>query len=1001
MGDTGHVNLGPRRYLMIGAVLWALLGSDASVAAASPHAGSTSMVRLVGSVGGVPTGATVLGPVDPGLEITADVVLRPRNPAALDAAVRAATAGNPAARRHLPGGHLADAFGPLPSTIAAVRHWLVTQGLTVGPTSANGLLIPVRGHASVVTQAFSAPMVRARLADGRDVRLAPQAPRVPSDLAGSWQGVIGLSSAGSLHPSLIKAQPQGVMPPLGRSATGGTASTGAAPLGGQTPIDPAPTPCAAAASFQAGGGWTADQLAATYGLSPLYAQGRAGTGQSVGLFEVEPFTPSDVATYQSCYGTHVPVTTVVVDGGAYGPQSGEAALDIEVVAGLAPSSSIIVYSGPNDTGSGTIDTYTRMVTDDAASVLSTSWGQCELNMDPTMQAAEKTIFAEAAVQGQTVVAAAGDSGSSDCWSVAQGAGPTGHWVDDPADQPGVMGVGGTTLTSAAPGAPAEVVWNRGPSRGGGGGGNSVVFPAPSWQQVPTAQSPSTAYVCGTGSEQCRAVPDVSASSDPVHGDPAFLGGTWLQVGGTSVASPLWAALLATVNQGCATPAGYLDPLLYDPGSTAGFNDIISGTNDLFPSGAVAYPATTGYDLASGWGTPRAGALLALVTGSQAGCPTVTALSPAAGPAVGGTQVTITGSGFGSGVPVVRFGGVVASVVASSPTSITVVSPDVGVGHTAAVTVKTTGVAAGTSPTSAATAFTFRSPVITSITPARGAPAGGMPVTIRGSGFSGVTSVTFGSGQTTFVVVSDTELTANVPVGPSAGGTVAVSATSSEGTSPASAGARFSYATPGYWTVASDGGVFSFGAAHFYGSTGGLTLNKPIVGMAGTPDGGGYWLVASDGGIFAFGDARFYGSTGNLTLNKPIVGMATTPDGGGYWLVASDGGIFAVGDAGFYGSTGNLIINKPIVGMAATPDGGGYWLVASDGGIFAVGNARFYGSTGNLTLNKPIVGMAATPDGDGYWLVASDGGIFSFGDAGFSGSTGNLDLAQPIVGITLP
>ena len=221
MGDTGHVNLGPRRYLMIGAVLWALLGSDASVAAASPHAGSTSMVRLVGSVGGVPTGATVLGPVDPGLEITADVVLRPRNPAALDAAVRAATAGNPAARRHLPGGHLADAFGPLPSTIAAVRHWLVTQGLTVGPTSANGLLIPVRGHASVVTQAFSAPMVRARLADGRDVRLAPQAPRVPSDLAGSWQGVIGLSSAGSLHPSLIKAQPQGVMPPLGRSALDG------------------------------------------------------------------------------------------------------------------------------------------------------------------------------------------------------------------------------------------------------------------------------------------------------------------------------------------------------------------------------------------------------------------------------------------------------------------------------------------------------------------------------------------------------------------------------------------------------------------------------------------------------------------------------------------------------------------------------------------------------------------------------------------------------------
>jgi len=106
----------------------------------------------------------------------------------------------------------------------------------------------------------------------------------------------------------------------------------------------------------------------------------------------------------------------------------------------------------------------------------------------------------------------------------------------------------------------------------------------------------------------------------------------------------------------------------------------------------------------------------------------------------------------------------------------------------------------------------------------------------------------------------------------------------------------------------------------------LHLNKPIVGMAATSDGGGYWLVASDGGIFAFGDAKFYGSTGSLHLNKPIVGMAATSDGGGYWLVASDGGIFAFGDAKFYGSTGSLHLNKPIVGMAATSDGGatGWW-----------------------------------------------------------------------------
>ena len=206
---------------------------------------------------------------------------------------------------------------------------------------------------------------------------------------------------------------------------------------------------------------------------------------------------------------------------------------------------------------------------------------------------------------------------------------------------------------------------------------------------------------------------------------------------------------------------------------------------------------------------------------------------------------------------------------------------------------------------------------------------------------------------------------------------------------------------GYWMVGADGGVFSFGDAQFYGSTGAIQLNKPIVGMAATPDGGGYWLVASDGGVFSFGDAQFYGSTGAIRLNKPIVGVAATPDGGGYWLVASDGGIFAFGDAQFYGSTGSLRLNQPVVDMAATVDGAGYWLVAADGGIFSFGDAQFYGSTGAIHLNKPIVGMAATGDGDGYWFVASDGGIFSFGDAQFSGSRTGQPLAGPVVTMMTP
>ena len=162
---------------------------------------------------------------------------------------------------------------------------------------------------------------------------------------------------------------------------------------------------------------------------------------------------------------------------------------------------------------------------------------------------------------------------------------------------------------------------------------------------------------------------------------------------------------------------------------------------------------------------------------------------------------------------------------------------------------------------------------------------------------------------------------------------------------------------GYWEVASDGGIFNYGTAKFFGSTGAIHLNKPIVGMARTADGNGYWLVATDGGIFAFGNAKFQGSTGSIHLNQPIVGMANPPDGQGYWLAATDGGIFNYGTANFFGSTGAIHLNKPVVGIAATLDGAGYWMSATDGGIFNFGDAKFFGSTGSIHLNQPMVGMA--------------------------------------------
>jgi hypothetical protein len=202
---------------------------------------------------------------------------------------------------------------------------------------------------------------------------------------------------------------------------------------------------------------------------------------------------------------------------------------------------------------------------------------------------------------------------------------------------------------------------------------------------------------------------------------------------------------------------------------------------------------------------------------------------------------------------------------------------------------------------------------------------------------------------------------------------------------------------GYVLSASDGGVFDYGNIPFCGSTGGIHLNRPVVGSTLTSDGGGYWEVASDGGIFTFGNAAFLGSMGGQPLNRPIVGMAATPDGRGYWLVASDGGIFNFGDASFQGSMGGHPLNSPIVGMAPDSATGGYWEVAADGGIFSFG-APFFGSTGNLHLNAPIVGMEANRDGSGYRFVASDGGIFSYGNAPFFGSMGGQPLNRPVVDI---
>ena len=246
---------------------------------------------------------------------------------------------------------------------------------------------------------------------------------------------------------------------------------------------------------------------------------------------------------------------------------------------------------------------------------------------------------------------------------------------------------------------------------------------------------------------------------------------------------------------------------------------------------------------------------------------------------------------------------------------------------------------------------------------------------------------------------------------------------------------------GYWTVAGDGGVFSFGP-NFYGSTGNLKLNQPVFAITSTADGKGYWFVARDGGVFTYGDGVFHGSVpalgihvtnivgmaadtasggywlvgsdgGVYAFNAPfkgsvpglgqqlsnIVGIAATADGGGYYLVTSTGAVYAFGDAKYQGGANTLPrINAPIVGLSVDSATGGYWEAGSDGGIYAYG-APFHGSAGGAPLNKPVVGIAATTTGSGYYLVASDGGVFSY-NAPFFGSMGGKHLNAPMVGITV-
>jgi subtilase family serine protease len=540
-----------------------------------------------------------------------EVALAPRDPEGLDAFVAAvSTPGSALYRRFLAPGAFARRFGPASSAIAAVRGALRAAGLAPGATSDGGLFMSVRGTVAQVEAALHTPIRSYRLRSGATALANTAAPALPATVAGEVTSIVGLDTRARAVP-------------LGLRRTTHTRATSSGPLRARrrTPrrvrraiapraraaIAGGPNACAEASDAAASyGAWTADQLATAYDFNGLYTAGASGAGTTIGVYALEPYTASDIAQYASCYGTSGAVTDVEVDGGASGIQQGESALDIETVLGLAPHANVRVYLGQNG-GGGLLDLWQAIASEDAAQVVTTSWGLCEPDIGAADAAAEGIVFAQMAAQGQTVFAASGDSGSEGCGSSALA-------VDDPAAQRYVTGVGGTTLTAlGAPGtAPTEWTWSDTTSSYGSGGGISTLTPMPTYQSGVIGAS-SSAVPCGASSGDCREVPDVSASADPQYGYVTYWDqqngySPWTAFGGTSAAAPLWAALAATIDSTstCAAhPVGFLNPALYRiaAASSADFNDITFGDNDVTGTNNGAYPASTGYDMATGLGTP--------------------------------------------------------------------------------------------------------------------------------------------------------------------------------------------------------------------------------------------------------------------------------------------------------------------------------------------------------------------------------------------------------------
>jgi kumamolisin len=500
-----------------------------------------------------------MGSMAPDFQVPMTITLPLRNTSELrDLLTRLYDPTDPMYGKFLTSKEFTDRFGPTQGDYDDLAAYARSLGLTVTGTHPNRTLLNVSAPVRTVEGAFNLHMHRYRAPDGREFRAPDADPEVPDYVATRISGVIGLDNAAVWHTNhrFLAAQQQSAVP----------LQIGTGPGGALTPGD----------------------ITTAYNLGGVAAK---GAGQALALFELDGYTASDITAYESYYGLPaVPLKNVLVDGfsGRAGSGAGEVTLDIELMVALAPGASqILVYEGPN-TNAGVIDTYNRIATDNSARQISTSWGLSETQSSSSFLLSESNIFLQMAAQGQSIYAASGDSGAFDNGSSLS--------VDDPASQPYMVGVGGTQLyVGSGEVYSKETTWNNGSiSSGAGGGGVSVVWGIPSYQQGLTSATSSA----------MRNVPDVALNANQYSGYSIYFKGSWYIYGGTSCAAPLWAAFTARVNQLRAAAGGgslgFANAAIYQiaAGGAYGvdFHDIADGSTNLY------YAARTGYDNATGWGS---------------------------------------------------------------------------------------------------------------------------------------------------------------------------------------------------------------------------------------------------------------------------------------------------------------------------------------------------------------------------------------------------------------